>query len=101
MKPEASVVHGLKAEPKEIPSVDRLLASVPALVEAHGHRFVAGEARALLDGLRVQALSAGLEGSALDPAALVTALEARSAQRLAPRIRRVLNLTGTVIHTNL
>ncbi|MDY0748219.1 L-seryl-tRNA(Sec) selenium transferase [Paucibacter sp. R3-3] len=101
MKPEASVVHGLKAEPKDIPSVDRLLARVPALVEAHGHRFVADEARALLDGLRVRALATELERSELEPATLAAALEARCVQRLTPRIRRVLNLTGTVIHTNL
>uniref|UniRef100_UPI00097CA75A L-seryl-tRNA(Sec) selenium transferase n=1 Tax=Pelomonas sp. KK5 TaxID=1855730 RepID=UPI00097CA75A len=101
MAPQASVVHGLKAEPKDIPSVDKLLASVPALVQAHGHRFVTGEARALLDALRLRALSAELERSELAPEALKEALQARCAARLAPRIRSVVNLTGTVIHTNL
>ena len=99
--PPASVVHGLKAEPKEIPSVDRVLLSVLALVQAHGHSFVAGEARALLEGLRARALSAELERSELAIDSLAAALQARCAARLAPRMKRVLNLTGTVIHTNL
>ena len=99
--PQASMVHGLKATPQQIPSVDRLMHSLPALVAEHGHRFVAAEARALLDGLRVQALAGALEAAAVDPAALGPALQARCAARLAPRMKAVLNLTGTVIHTNL
>jgi len=101
MTPEASMVHGLKAQMKELPAVDRLLRSVPGLVQAHGHTFVAGQARALLDELRVRALSAELERSAIEPQALSQALQERCARRLAPRMKAVINLTGTVIHTNL
>ncbi len=102
-RPAESVVHGSKASAKDLPSVDRLLRSpaVAALVASHGHTLVAGQARALLDMLRVQALASALDTSAVQSDALHAALAARIAQRLAPRMRRVLNLTGTVIHTNL
>ena len=102
-RPAESVVHGSKASAKDLPSVDRLLRSpaVSELVAEHGHTLVAEQARALLDGLRVQALAGALDVSAVNAGALQASLAARIAQRLAPRMRRVLNLTGTVIHTNL
>ena len=101
--PAESVVHGSKATAKDLPSVDRLLRSelVVELVAEHGHTLVVGEARALLEGLREQAHSGALELGAVSPEALGSALRQRMAQRLAPRMRPVLNLTGTVIHTNL
>ncbi|MBC7974496.1 MAG: hypothetical protein H7138_05875, partial [Myxococcales bacterium] len=47
------MVHGSKATPRQLPSLDLLLRhdDVVALVSAHGHPFVAGEARALLAAL--------------------------------------------------
>ncbi|MGD9833010.1 MAG: L-seryl-tRNA(Sec) selenium transferase [Piscinibacter sp.] len=102
-RPDESVVHGSKASAKDLPSVDRLIRSPDsaALLAEHGHTLVAGEARALLDGLRVRALAGALEAGDVQPAALQAALRSRIDARLAPRMRRVLNLTGTVIHTNL
>ncbi|HEX3138730.1 MAG TPA: L-seryl-tRNA(Sec) selenium transferase, partial [Rhizobacter sp.] len=101
--PEESVVHGSKAAPKDLPSTDRLLRSPHAveLLREHGHTLVASEARGLLDALRVQALAGSLAAAAITPEALAAALGERIALRLAPRMQRVLNLTGTVIHTNL
>lgn len=100
-RPEESVVDGSKAQAKDLPSVDRLLRgdAARALVAEHGHTLVAQEARALLDALRVRALAGALPRAEVQGAE--AALAARVAQRLAPRMRRVLNLTGTVIHTNL
>jgi L-seryl-tRNA(Ser) seleniumtransferase len=46
-------------------------------------------------------LADALDASAVSAAALGCALAARVQVRLAPRLRAVLNLTGTVIHTNL
>ncbi|MFT3664950.1 L-seryl-tRNA(Sec) selenium transferase [Piscinibacter sp.] len=102
-RPEESVVHGSKASAKDLPSVDRLIRTpaAAALLAEHGHTLVAGEARALLDALRAQALAGELSAAAVQPDALNAALRARVEARLAPRLRRVLNLTGTVIHTNL
>jgi len=97
------VVHGPKARPQDLPSVDRLLraAGVPELLAAHGHTLVATEARALLDLLRAGALAGDLASGKIAPDALATALAERIEFRLAPRMRPVFNLTGTVIHTNL
>jgi len=101
--PEESVVHGSTARPQDLPSVDRLLRAPAAqgLVAEHGHTLVAGEARALLDALRSRALAGTLPAAEVQPAAVESALRTRIEARLAPRMRAVLNLTGTVIHTNL
>jgi L-seryl-tRNA(Ser) seleniumtransferase len=98
-----SIVHGSKATPKDLPSIDRLLqrAAVRALVAEHGHSLVALEARALIDALRERALAGSLPLAELGAPALDSALAERVQRRLAPRLRRVINLTGTVIHTNL
>jgi len=106
--PDVSVVHGAgsdepPARPQDLPSLDRLLHSdaARALLAEHGHTLVAGQARALLAALRAQALAGTLRMPALAGAALDAALAERVRSRLAPRLRTVLNLTGTVIHTNL
>jgi L-seryl-tRNA(Ser) seleniumtransferase len=102
---EESVVHGSKAKaaPKDLPSVDRLLRlqCAATLIAENGHTLVAGEARALLDRLRGQAVAGALASDALADSELEAALAARIEARLAPRMKTVINLTGTVIHTNL
>ena len=102
-RPEQSVVDGSKASPKDLPSVDRLLRAPAggALVAEHGHTLVAQQARALLEERRAQALEGRLSAADAGTAALEAALGQRVAERLAPRMRRVFNLTGTIIHTNL
>ncbi|MDC8783722.1 L-seryl-tRNA(Sec) selenium transferase [Roseateles koreensis] len=99
--PEASMVHGLKAGPKDLPALDRLLKQVPELLSRHGHQFVAGVARSLLDDLRSRALAGTLALAELQPPVLAQRLSECCAERLAPRMRAVINLTGTVLHTNL
>ncbi|MBN9328806.1 MAG: L-seryl-tRNA(Sec) selenium transferase [Comamonas sp. SCN 67-35] len=109
--PEESVVHGSSAEPQpsnaarpqDLPALDRLLrlSAVQALALAHGHTLVAQTARALLTELRARAIAGGLSVDALAHDALADALARRVHERLAPRMRTVLNLTGTVLHTNL
>ncbi len=101
-----SMVHGSETgttDLKDLPSVDRLLRlpGVAPLLERHGHTLVADQARQLLAALRSAALSGALPATALAPEALAGSLARRVDDRLAPRLRRVLNLTGTVIHTNL
>lgn len=101
--PAQSVVDGSKASPKDLPSIDRLLRSSTgaALVSEHGHTLVAGEARELLQTLRESARDGSLLAADLMSESLGAALAARVQARLAPRLRQVINLTGTVIHTNL
>lgn len=83
------------AQAHHLPSVDRLLRTPAgaACIAEHGHSLVVTHARALLADLRKS------------PPATLPNLEQELAQRvhaaLAPKMRIVFNLTGTVIHTNL
>ncbi|MGH8707379.1 MAG: L-seryl-tRNA(Sec) selenium transferase [Burkholderiales bacterium] len=84
-----------------IPSVDRILQD-PRLAPAvarHGRPLVVGELRALLAEYR-GALKAG---TALPPTedAIALGLLNRLDAAAAPSLRRVFNLTGTVLHTSL
>ncbi|MCA0175598.1 MAG: L-seryl-tRNA(Sec) selenium transferase [Proteobacteria bacterium] len=101
--PSPSVVHGAPAQPQDLPATDRLLrhAAVQPLLADHGHTLVADEARVLLAACRAEAVAGTLDRAQAASDALAQALAARIAARLAPRMRPVLNLTGTVIHTNL
>ena len=98
-----SMVHGSKATPRQLPSLDRLLqhAGAADAVATHGQRFVAGEAREMLAALRSRAEAGELDARDAELAAIAPALSERCAARAALRLRPVLNLTGTVIHTNL
>ena len=102
-RPDESVVDGSKASPKDLPSVDRLLRAdaIAALIDTHGHTLVSGEARALLDALRRRTLEGSVTRAELAADALQATLVERVHARLAPRMRAVVNLTGTVLHTNL
>ena len=102
-RPAQSVVDGSKARPKDLHSIDRLLRAPAgvALVSEHGHTLVAAKARALLETLRERALAGTLPIAEVSVDSLIGQLRARVSAQLAPRMRRVINLTGTVIHTNL
>jgi len=106
-RPHESVVDGSEAtspvHPKDLPSVARLLRlpAVTALLAEHGHTCVADQARRLIDRLRSQALAGALPAQALEPASLEARMADAVREHLAPRMRTVINLTGTVIHTNL
>lgn len=86
-----------------LPSVDRVLRSSQgrALSRIHGHELVAGCARRILATLRERACEGKLASEATSDEALAQALRAECDARLAPRLRGVVNLTGTVIHSNL
>jgi L-seryl-tRNA(Ser) seleniumtransferase len=90
------------AQPQHLPSVDRLLRQplAQSLIAEHGHTLVAGQARNLLDALRAQVLDGALRSTDLSDPALDAALAERVRLGMASRMVRVLNLTGTVIHTN-
>ena len=82
-----------------LPSVERLLEQ-PALAAAaaeYGRAEALAAARTALAEAR-RALQAG---GAPDPGALGPAAAARIAARARPSLRRVFNLTGVVLHTNL
>ena len=106
-RPDESVVHGSRAgqtaQPRDLPSVDRLLreSAAQALLAEHGHTLVAGEARALLDALRAEVIGGNVLLDDVVLPVLSAKLQERVQECLQPRMRAVLNLTGTVIHTNL
>ncbi|MQA00121.1 MAG: L-seryl-tRNA(Sec) selenium transferase [Dehalococcoidia bacterium] len=83
---------------RDLPSVDRLLADerVAPLRERHGHEAVVQLAREILEEYRA---SIEQSGSA-PPVAVVDVLLTR-AEQLRPSLRRVVNATGVIIHTNL
>ena len=82
---------------RELPSVDRLLADerVAALAERHGRDLVLDAARRALDRVREE-IQAGVEAGDV-----VARVERELGELLEPRLRRVLNATGVVVHTNL
>jgi L-seryl-tRNA(Ser) seleniumtransferase len=82
---------------RELPSVDRLLADerVARLVDAHGRPRVVAAVRAALARAREE-LGAGYE-----PGDLPERVSAQLAALERPRLRRALNATGVVVHTNL
>ena len=83
-----------------LPAIDRLLKrpDIAALAERHGRSFVTTQVREAVDSAR----RALLEGTAApDADALAASIVATVERAAQPRLRRVFNLTGTVIHTNL
>lgn len=82
-----------------LPSVDRLMnrPEIAALIGANGRSMVLSVVREVLAASRPQ-----LEAVAADTAFdLVQAITARLQALMADSLRPVLNLTGTVLHTNL
>lgn len=98
----ASMVHGTTSDDstayRALPSLDRLLAAAPGLIEAHGRSETTQVLRAVLATAR-QRIGEG--HAAPDPGGLLRDAETRLDARAAPRLKRVFNLTGTVLHTNL
>lgn len=101
----SSVVGRSKAlaEAADIPSVDRVLnaSEFSRLCDGYGRSLLAGQVRRHLDELRKQALDGQL---ALDDVGLETLrvnIERQLQESTQNRLRRVFNLTGTVLHTNL
>jgi L-seryl-tRNA(Ser) seleniumtransferase len=83
-----------------IPSVDVLMrdAAMDALVQRHGRVRVLNAARDELAHMRAHWQALDRSFSTQD---IVAACDARIAQAQQCSLRRVINLTGTVIHTNL
>ncbi len=90
---------------KEIPSVDEIMRSEIALagVAQHGRQAVVSTVREGLDAYRRQVRAEEAEPLPRQQAAerIALAAVARLAELSRPHLRRVFNLTGTVLHTNL
>jgi L-seryl-tRNA(Ser) seleniumtransferase len=79
-----------------LPAVDRVLRAEGAgpLVARYGRPLV-------LDAVRIALAERRLSGAAASVAAIIEASAASLARTMQPSQRRVFNLTGTVLHTNL
>ena len=93
-----SIVHS--AQSLRPPSVDRVLnwPSVVPLLAKYGRQPVLIAVRSLLEELRQSTQSANAD---FDEATLAGRLSEQLSISQAPRLQRVFNLTGTVLHTNL
>jgi L-seryl-tRNA(Ser) seleniumtransferase len=89
--------------PRHPPAVDRVLnwPSVAPLVAEYGRPAVLAAVRGLLEELRQQSREDGANGQAFAESVLSARLSERLARDRTARLRRVFNLTGTVLHTNL
>jgi L-seryl-tRNA(Ser) seleniumtransferase len=91
---------------REIPSVDELLgrARLVALSEQVGRPVVTQAVRAALADLRARLKAAGNtapDGAASSAEAIEARVAAEVEALLAPSLRRVINATGVILHTNL
>jgi L-seryl-tRNA(Ser) seleniumtransferase len=90
--------------PRELPAVSRLLAHprTERLLVRFNREYVVQGCRDVLDELR-RAIGDGrpVDPSALDEEAILARLEARLRGADAAGLQRVVNATGTVLHTNL
>ena len=92
-----SALRGLAA-------VDEVLRepAVRGAAATYPRQVVVDAVRAVMDRLRREILEGGLgDAGALTPAAIVPWVGSLSAAAVSPSLRRVINATGVVVHTNL
>ena len=84
---------------RALPSIDRLLAGFDGAVGTYGHEKVADALRAVIEDRRERILAG--QSPSTDEDSIREAAGRILATSDAARLRRVFNLTGTVLHTNL
>ena len=94
------MTNDLTTKLRQLPSVDRLLdeKTVQKLIDTYGRRLAVDGLRETLDAARGE-IQNGADAPTI--AAITTRASAHLQQRLAPTLRRVINSTGVIIHTNL
>ena len=101
---------GGRAQLRSLAAVDEVLRepAALALLERYPRELVVGAVRTVIERLRAEILAAGAAGEAsaaqaadLTPAALVPWAARLLEAAVTPSLRRVINATGVVVHTNL
>ncbi len=88
---------------RNLPSVSAVLdvPAIRALEPAHAHDVIVAAIRQELDNVRQQlAANESIDGQA-DAEAISLRVVERLGQEMRPRLRRIINATGIVLHTNL
>ncbi len=88
---------------RALPSVDRLLkhARCAALLARYNHDYVTQKCREVLEQVRAEIKQALSAAGDLHEDAILGRVEARIAAESRPEHVRVINATGTILHTNL
>jgi L-seryl-tRNA(Ser) seleniumtransferase len=99
---DTAMLNSAQAARRALPSVDRLLKheAVGDLVAQYGRPLVLETLRLLLEAQRAEIVASG-EAASFDETAFIAACTVQLADRTRPSLRKVFNLTGTVLHTNL
>jgi L-seryl-tRNA(Ser) seleniumtransferase len=102
MKPQSVARAPVSVLLAQLPSVDKLLLSNPASawVAQYGRDELLRCVRVVLDEVRKKITSNVLDAAPSEQS-LQELIESRLVARARPNLRRVINLTGTVLHTNL
>jgi len=93
----------VKSALRNLPGVDKLLESGAgaAMVERHGKPAVASALRRGVEAVRNRILQGDELLASVDADTLKVAVFNIALENLTPRLRRVINATGVVVHTNL
>jgi L-seryl-tRNA(Ser) seleniumtransferase len=88
---------------RTLPAIDRLLGSplLTRLEQTQPHILIREAAQTVVDDLRSQVLDEQAPLPDLNVEAVVALVAKRVAQMARPSLRRVINVTGTLLHTNL
>lgn len=91
------------AQPADLPALDKLLgqSELAPAIQHYGLTLVTQQLRLLLAHLRSRALEQQLPKADIEPAAIIQQLKQQLATVTASGLKSVINLTGTVLHTNL
>ncbi len=85
---------------RKIPSVEKFVTAHPELVAVHGREFVTNAVRQVTDELRAR-MATKPDEAALEPDAIRAAVVALLESKSAPKLCRVINATGVILHTGL
>jgi L-seryl-tRNA(Ser) seleniumtransferase len=88
---------------REIPSIDRLLkhARCEVLLARYNREYITSRCRELIDELRLDLRQGKIDTSDLKEEAILRRLENQILSESQPGHIRVINATGTILHTNL